>query len=110
MNSYEIVVDKMDRLSIAVVLDFFREPIGFTDEPSHAHSHGQVLALYIISGNVLRVWFSCVNYSFCPTVLFLSLGRIGVFRVRVIKLVNLRKAESLLICRKTFSNSIYIGF
>ena len=55
MPTNEIVEHEIERQRVAVVLDLFRERIGESGKPSHAHAHGQIVAFRIARADVLRI-------------------------------------------------------
>ncbi len=55
MRPTEVVVREMDRHGCGMVLDLLREGVGQASEPTHAHPHGEVLALDVGRVDVLGV-------------------------------------------------------
>ena len=65
MLLYEVVVDEMQSNGIAMVFYLFREAIRKTGEPTHVHSHGQVLPLNMGSTYVLPIRPTENRFLFC---------------------------------------------
>src|SRR5471030_871296 len=58
VNASKIVVHHVERNCRRVVLDLLRKRISQPREPSHPHSHGEVLPFDKTGRNACRIWIS----------------------------------------------------
>ena len=64
VNATEIVERKMQSNSSFQIVELLRERIGEACKPSHLHSHGQILPLYIACAYVILIRLSLSNLGY----------------------------------------------
>jgi hypothetical protein len=77
VDSGEIVVYGVDRNHRRVILNFLTESVRQSRKAPHAHSHAQVVALYIGRAYVLRVWIAADRFHLTADARSWRIPRVG---------------------------------
>lgn len=66
MLSDEVVVHEVQRNRMSKVVDLFTECVSQSGEPSHAHTHGQVLPFHHRCGDIFSLRLAVDPFTFTP--------------------------------------------